>query len=260
LQLTDLQSPHPSELLAEFALGVLSESEAARVRAYIADDPDALAEVEEMLRVARLLPFAAEDREPSADLRAGVMERIAREPVAMPAAIPANVVPITRRRSWLMPVGAAAAALLILAAGIGGFAIGKSGNDDGGSDLRADAVRQDSMLAAVALGQAETASAQDGALRVSVVSARGRSDAYTYVEGMPELPDGKAYQAWFTKDGKAFEAGPVFDTGSGSVWLSSSDALDDYAAMAFTVEDDKGVQQPTQAPFVIVPLEKTARR
>ena len=59
MQLTEPQTPHPSELLAEFALGVLSETDAARVRAYIAEDPEAMAEVEEMLRVARLLPFAA---------------------------------------------------------------------------------------------------------------------------------------------------------------------------------------------------------
>lgn len=262
MQLTDFHTPHPSELLAEFALGVLSDADADHVREYIANDPDAMSEVEEMLRVARLLPFAAEDREPSSDLRSGVLDRISREPAPVATApepkeqLPANVIPMKKRPSWFVPMAAAAAAVLVVAAGVGGFALGDSGSGD--DELRAVSERQDSMLAAVSHGRYETASAENNGVRVSVVAERGATDAYTYVEGLPPLPAGKAYQAWFTKDMQAFEAGPTFATSAGSVWLQAHDAMDLYAAMAFTVEDDKGVQQPTQAPFVVVPLQASA--
>ncbi len=262
--MTDYETPHPSELLAEFALGVLSERDAARVRAFIAEDADAMSEVEEMLRVARLLPFAADDREPSQDLRPGLMERIAQEPIPLPVAavdvepeLPANVTPIRRRTSWLAPVAAAAAAVFVLAAGIGGYAIG-SGNED--ETVRAEAERQGALLAAVAHGRTDTISTADGAIRVSVVHERGSESAYTWVEGLPPLPEGKAYQAWFTPDMKQFEPGQTFVTHTGGVWLVASEEMENYAAMAFTVEDDEGVQAPTQPPFVVVPLQVTARR
>lgn len=259
MPLTDYEPPHPSELLAEFALGVLSEREAARVREYIAQDPDAMAEVEEMLRVARLLPFAADNREPANDLRPGLMERISQEPITLPLSTtsPGNVTPMRRRPAWLMPIAAAAAAFFVLAAGVGGYALGDSG---GNGDLEAEAGRQENLLVAVANGRAESASATDGNVQVSVVHEVGGHDAFTWVQGLPALPDGKAYQAWFTQDMAAFEPGPVFDTSAGGVWLTSGLEFDRYAAMAFTIEDAAGVQQPTQAPFVVVPLEVTARR
>lgn len=256
--MSDYEPPHPSELLAEFALGVLSERDAARVREYIAEDADAMAEVEEMLRVARLLPFAAEDREPANDLRPGLLERIAREPIALPhSSTSANVTPMRRRPAWLMPVAAAAAAFFVLAAGLGGYALGNSGGDE---DLEAEAGRQENLLVAVANGRAESAMTSDGNVQVAVVHEVGARDAFTWVQGLPALPDGKAYQAWFTQDMAEFEPGPVFETSAGGVWLTSGLELDRYAAMAFTIEDAAGVQQPTQAPFVVVPLDVTARR
>ena len=254
--MTDYEVPHPSELLAEFALGVLPEADAARVRSYLAEDSEAMSEFEEMVRVARLLPFAAEDREPSADLRASVMERIAREPVALPS--PAPLAITSRRRPWYLPVAAAAAAVVTIAAGIGGFALGDSGSGD--SELRAEAARQGDLLVAVAHGQTQSFHGVDGNANVSVVRAIGSRDAYTYVEGLPPLPDGKAYQAWFTKDFKEFEPGPVFTPRNGGVWLSAAGAVDGYAAMAFTVEDDGGAQKPSQAPFIVVAFQATARR
>lgn len=260
--MTDYETPHPSELLAEFALGVLSERDAARVRAFIAEDADAMNEVEEMLRVARLLPFAADDREPSQDLRPGLMERIAQEPVVLPVAmtepaLPANVTPIRRRASWLVPVAAAAAAVFVLAAGIGGYAVGSGEGDDA---IRTEADRQGALLAAVADGRTDTISAAEGAVRVSVVHERGSASAYTYVEGLPPLPEGKAYQAWFTENGQEFEPGQTFVTHTGGIWLVARAEMERYAAMAFTVEDEDGAQAPTQSPFVVVPLQVTARR
>jgi hypothetical protein len=75
------------------------------------------------------------------------------------------------------------------------------------------------------------------------------------VEGMPVLPAGKAYQAWFTRDGTHFEPSDVFTTRSGGVWLHTGGTVADYQAMAFTIEDAAGAKQPTQAPFVQLALK-----
>ena len=73
-------------------------------------------------------------------------------------------------------------------------------------------------------------------------------------------PEGKAYQAWFTRDGASFEPSTVFSTRQGGVWLPATAALDQYAAIGFTIEDDAGAKQPTQAPFAVMPLQAAARR
>lgn len=256
--MTDFDPIDPKELIAELALGVLDEAEAARVRAYLAQNPEAALEYEEMARVARILPLAVQEREPSEALRSGLMDRIASEPTVLRPKEPADVPSRTRKPiAWLFPL-AAAAAVLVVAAGFGGFALGRSDDDSG--DIRAQAAMQDRLLSAVAHGEARTASGGEGDLRVAVVHSQGSEDAYTYVQGLPVLESGKAYQAWFTKDLKTFEPGPTFHTKDGSVWLEASDDVSSYVAMAFTVEKDGGVQQPTQAPFVVVPLAVTAMR
>jgi hypothetical protein len=258
--LTDHELPPPSELLAEFALGVLPEADAARVQAYLAENAEAMSEFEEMARVARLLPFAADDREPSVDLRTSIMDRITREagsPFQQPGS-DEKIVPL-RSRHVTWPLVAAAAAILVVAAGIGGFVLGNSGRRED-TEIRAQAVRQANLLVAVAHGQTQSFRGVDGNTSVSVVRASGSLDAYTYVEGLPPLPRGKAYQAWFTRDFKEFEPGPVFSTNTGGVWLSATDAVDGYAALAFTIENDSGVKTPSQAPFVVVPLQVTAKR
>ncbi len=256
--MTDFDPIDPRDLIAELALGVLDEHEAARVRAFIAQDAEAASEYEEMLRVARVLPFAVQEREPSAALRDGLMSRIASEPVALRATPAANNVRRFPGR-FLLPLSAAAA-VLIGVAGITGFSLGRSGGDDSDTQLQAEADLQDRLLTAVAHGEARTASATSGDVLVAVVHSEGSGDAYTFVEGLPALESGKAYQAWFTKDLKSFEPGPVFTTSNGSVWLEATDDIGAFVALAFTVEDDEGVQQPTQAPFVVVPLATTALR
>lgn len=255
--MTDHTPIDPRELIAELALGVLDDHEAARVRAFLAEDAEAAAEYEEMQRVARVLPFAVQEREPSAGLRDGLMERISSEPVVLRPnrAAPGNA--RSFRSRYLLPIGAAAAVLVGLA-GLSGFALGRGGGED--TELRAEADLQDRMLVAVANGQARTSSAEANGLRVSVVHASGNDEAYTVVEGLPALDSGKAYQVWFTRDLQSFEPGPVFKTSDGSLWLQARDGMESFVAMAFTVEDDRGVLQPSQAPFVVVPLDATAMR
>ncbi|MDZ7727947.1 MAG: anti-sigma factor [Dehalococcoidia bacterium] len=81
---------------------------------------------------------------------------------------------------------------------------------------------------------------------------------FALVEGLPSLPEGKAYQAWFTPDGETFEPSDVFRESRGGVWLSASQDMGQYAAAAFTIEDEDGAEAPTQDPFVVIPFGATA--
>lgn len=237
---------HPVEFLPELAMGVLPPQEAAPLRAHLAECETCRDEYEEMARVTRLLPLAAEERAPAPELRSAVLDRIAREPRSLDAKRAASP-----KRRWLLE--AAAAVALIFGTGVAAFLIGRSGGGDSA------APRDQAIVQAAAQGTLQTLRVQDGDFQASLVRAPGASEGFAWLSGMPALPGGKAYQAWFTKDGKTFEPSTVF-RGDGGVWLPADGPIDEYAAIGFTVEDSGGAKQPTQAPFAVVDLAKLALR
>lgn len=242
---------HPLDYLPELALGVLPEAEAAPVRLHLATCDTCRLEFDEMARVTRLLPFAVEQHEPSPALKESLLSRIAAEAQA-PARDPAPIVPFRRARQWAL---AAAAAVLLLGAGaFGGWLL--RGDDAG---LRDESERRGDLLAAVARGESNASRFESDGLRAAIVHASNSALAFAVVEGLPSLPGGKAYQAWFA-DGSGVAPGPVFSVANGSLWLEAPAELDRYTAIAFTIEDAAGARQPTQQPFAVVPLQRTARR
>ncbi len=241
------ETPHPVDLLPELALGVLPEEDAATVRAHLADCPSCEAEFAEMRRVALLLPLAAEDTAPSPAVKDGLLERIAREPRALPA-------PVARRRTLPWFAAAAAGVALLVVGGAVGYVLNSSDN----SDLKQEIARQGDLVEAVARGNASTAHTTSGDVQMAFLRAPGASEGFAWVEGMPTLPSGKAYEAWFSKDGKTFEPSTVFTTDNGGVWIDAGSDLGGFAAMAFTIEDAGGSQQPTQAPFAVMDLKTSA--
>lgn len=85
-----------------YALGTLDEVERAQVEAYLAENPEAAALLEEMVAAAELLPFAAEPAPPAAEVKEKLMARVREDarsrthsaPAAAPA--PVQVVPAKR--------------------------------------------------------------------------------------------------------------------------------------------------------------------
>jgi anti-sigma factor RsiW len=241
------QNEHPLEFLPELALEALEEREAPAVRAHLATCETCRSEFEEMERVARLLPLAAEDVGPEPSVKAGLMERIAAEP---------RVVPFSGRgRSrwqWLAATAAAAAVFLTLGAVLG---VAFGGNDD--SALQRDVSRQGRLVQAVAEGTAARDDFQSGGMQAVVLRARESHEAFAWLQGLPPLPAGKAYQAWFTKDGMNMEPSAVFRS-PGGVWLPAGGKLEEFVAMGLTIEDEDGASAPTQAPFMVVPFKQAA--
>jgi hypothetical protein len=243
------QNEHPVDLLPELALGVLTEAEAADLRVHLAGCASCQAEHDELQRVARLLPFAAEDREPSPATKAAVMDRIATEPRPLPAR--GNVI----RPRWPMFGAAAAAGVLLLA--VGGFGGWLLGSDDN-SELEDEVERQQVVVNAAADGTLRTVSAANGDARATLLTVPGSADAFVMMSNPPALEAGKRYQAWFIR-GATPEPGDVFEDASG-VWLRAEDGtLDDFGAVAFTIEDEGGAQRPSQDPFMVIEVGATAR-
>jgi len=239
------EQEHPLEYLPELALGVLAEEEAPGIREHLAACDSCQAEYEVMAEAARLLPYAVKEVEPSEAVREGLMGRIADEP--------RQLRPRVIRPAWQRFTAIAAAAALLVVAG--GFAGGiLMGGDDG--DLKRENSLQGSLVRAVAEGNARRDTVESGAMKASVVYAPGTESAFALLEGLPALPSGKAYQAWFIEAG-APKPSNVFGS-EGGVWLDSPGDVASFAAMALTIEDEGGADAPSQAPFMVVSLNSTA--
>lgn len=257
--MTDPQA-HPVDLLPELALGVLGDRDAAPVLAHINSCDSCSTEYREMAKVAALLPLATEEFEPAPELKDALMTRIASEQASPFQAgrirTPSNVMPIGAR--WRIgAIAAAAAALLVVAGGLAGFAL-RGGPDD--SELKATSALQAQVVQAAADGTIAVAhGANEAGAEASVVRAPGATAAFVSVSGFPPLPAGKAYQAWYTPDGASFEPSGIFTATGQGTWLGSRNPVEDYAAMGFTIEDKDGALQPSTAPFVIVDLSKAVR-
>ena len=156
------------------------------------------------------------------------------------------------RLRWALSVAAAVVAVAVLA-GVAGYAIAPDTN--GGSD------RAGWLVEAAARGTLLVSrTGGGGGLTATFVSAAGEHEGFVWVEGLPELTAGKDYQSWFTRAGSSFEPSAVFKASTGGVWLDARSAVDEYAAIGFTIEDDGGADAPSQAPFVVIELSRSARR
>ena len=241
-------------MLAEYVLGVLTETEAASVRAYLASDADARDEYEEMARVARLLPLAAEESAPGEHVRDGLMERIGSEPRAISGLQGVRPTPI-----WQWVLASAAAAVLLVSGGVSaGYFAARGGSTE--SALEDQVARQANVVEAAARGTLSVTRGEQGSQKMALAFAPGSSDAFVYVQGLAAPPKGKAYQAWFTHDGRVFEPAEVFSLQDGGVWLHANDVVSGYAAVGFTIENEGGAKTPSQAPFITLSLASTARR
>lgn len=228
-------------------MGVLPEGEAAPLHVHLAACSACGEEFAEMMRVTALLPFAAEDAAPDPEVRSGLMLRIGREPVALPARGPSSL-----PRRWLLPA-AAGIALIVGVGALAGFLAGAAA-DDSHTDPRPARV-----VEAAANGTLRSTHIEQDGLRATFVRAPGERHGFVWVEGMPQLPPGKAYQAWFTRDGRVFEPSTVFLKATGGVWLPAQGDISGYALIGFTVEDRDGASRPSQEPFAVLDLNRAAR-
>jgi len=79
---------------------------------------------------------------------------------------------------------------------------------------------------------------------------------------LPRTPEGKLYEMWvIPKTGKPVAAGLFQSNTDGSAMHVRPGAVDVQAtgAIAVTVEDQAGVDQPTTTPLIVAPVESSPR-
>ncbi|MBA2695478.1 MAG: hypothetical protein H0U62_06445 [Actinobacteria bacterium] len=111
------------ELMGAAALGPLSSAEAEELQRLLEAEPDARRELDELRATVDRLPSAGSGVQFDATPSSGLEERVAAAVNGPPA--PTVLVPAVaahRSRLWVL---AAAAAVLVIAAGLGGWAVGQ---------------------------------------------------------------------------------------------------------------------------------------
>lgn len=254
------------ELAGAFALGAVPANESEALVAHLAECSSAHQLVGELIEVASLLPFVCKEAEPPARLRGnvlavaladalppsrdGVMATTtsrATQPLVPPSIAPSGATgePIpfraarSPRRPWMNPAIWAAAAVLLIAIGLGAWNVGL--RRDLNSRSAAEQQRQQ-VLAAVAGGAHVVQMIGQNGIQATLVQSRDGGAAYI-IGSMPALPAGKTYEAWVIRNGQPVPAGLFRPSGFAVMTLRRQVA--GAQAVAFTVEREQGSDQPT---------------
>lgn len=175
---------------------------------------------------------------PSAGLRARILAAVAEDAAREPAAA-APPPPIPFRAPRRLPQAYAAAAVLLLAFGLGllGWNLALQREL---TEARAERDRAQQALAVTRYQLAATTAGQQ--INGEVVYLRDRQQAVLVVNGLPALQAGQVYQLWLVKDGAAPVPQTVFLTQTTGIQAN----LAEYQLLAITIEPGpRGSAAPT---------------
>jgi anti-sigma factor RsiW len=218
------------ELSAAYALDALDPAEEREFEQHLRSCDQCREDVASFEAAAAALAFGVESPEPPAALRGRILESVREERSNV-------VVPFRRRRLSFQLVSGLAAVAAAVAIGVGIWAVSLS------SDL-------DSSRAALAVLGDPSAKSIDlqGAEGRLVVSPDGR--AALVMRNLDPAPEGQTYQAWVI-EGKTPTPAGLFDGDDRRDVVLLDEKVPANAVVAVTVEQDGGVDAPTQKPFIL---------
>jgi anti-sigma-K factor RskA len=223
------------ELSAAYALDALDPAEREAFEEHLARCVECRGTVAAFQDLAADLAHEADAPPPPPALRERILAEARQDG--------ANVVEFPRRR-WLVPVAGAAA----VAAGIAALAL---------SFWAADLSQQlDDERATLHLSEEAIAMlAEPDARRIPLAGAEGMlvvdeesGEGWLVLRGLESAPSDRTYEAWVIEDGEAVPAG-LFAGGGVSTVVSLSAPVPEGAVVAVTLEEEGGVEQPTQDPL-----------
>lgn len=257
------------ELAALYALGALSPSERRAFEAHLTGCAECSADVQSFSAVSGALAQAVPQQDPPAALRARLLAEIGHGRQPEPRA------PAAPRRHAVYGSWLAAAAMLLLAIGLGVYAATLRGRIDSlerqlrTATVRADAserqladlrniadrtVSQMAVLASPDLQRIDLAG-QAVAPQASGRAFWSRSRGLVFTaSSLPPLPAGKAYQLWILTPAPApVSAGLFKPDRTGGVVAVFAPPVDvaKPAAVAVTIEPEAGVPAPTGDRYLV---------
>jgi len=244
----------PRDLAAAYALGALAPEEARRFEAFLAGSPETQREVAEYREVAALLALGGDDAERAPDLRARVLAGVGAETRSLPRA---------RRRA---PLWLALAASLVAVAALGLNLRAARGELRDLRELLSDtqgrlAAREATLNAIFEPGvqMYQLTASGDPEPGIQLFYDRQRQRAIIHGFRLRQIPEDRAYQLWFIRDGQPVPSvtfKPEAD-GHARVEQIPVPAGGEVSAAAVTIEPEAGSSQPTLPIVLVGPLKRS---
>jgi anti-sigma-K factor RskA len=247
----------PRDLAAAYALGALAPEEARRFEAFLAGSPETQREVAEYRDVAALLALDGGEAAPSDDLRRRVLARVA-ETKGVPLRPPR-----ARGRAALW-VSLAASLTAVL--GLGLNLRSAQGELRDLRELLADtqgrlAAREATLNAIFEPGvqMYQLTATGDPEPGIQLFYDRQRERAIIHGFRLREVPEGRAYQLWFIRDGKPVPSVTFKPEADGHARVEQIPVPTggDVSAAAVTIEPESGSTQPTMPIKLVGPLKRS---
>ena len=247
------------ELFPFYALGALTDEERAQVDAYVAADADARTRLDEALRAAAALPYAAQPSAPRAQIKQDVLKRVKADapapPISTRISFSTRMARFLDRPAWRLAMPLVAAASFIVAVLIGVWAISLNNEVNRlrveQAALQRELVTQREVLAQIALPQTRAMAitgtqVQPNAYGQMIANPDGNSGVLIVADLAP-LPPGKVYQFWLIKGNTPVSAGlfSVDAQGRGLLPVRSSEPVGSFDAIGVSIEPEGGSPQPT---------------
>jgi len=240
-------------LSGSYALNGLDAADLAEFEAHLGQSPATRDEVTELTDTAVLLGLAVEPVQPSAGLKASIMDQLDAHPqlpvaAASSAAFASPAGRKAQARWFTRPVTALAAVAAAIALFVGGGVITTSLAQNSFAQQQAD------QLAAInSADDAQRASVDlaDGGTATLVWSNTLLSSALI-VDGLAPLPADRTYELWYINDAGARPAGTFGVAGSGSTWRVLDGTMKAGDTVGVTVEPRGGSDAPTTDPVVVI--------
>ncbi|WP_026919459.1 anti-sigma factor [Gordonia shandongensis] len=231
---------HPNDLLALYALDVLDEVEAARVRRHVHACADCDEEVAMWQEEAARLGDRAVEVPP--DLRRRVLAAVDADPTGRRSA--GSVRLLRGRRA----VAAAAVVLVAAGGGVAAWRILDRNADPASSSVTASDAMMDKVLSAPDMRKA---TGPIGGGEVKAMYAPSQRATVVTAENLPPAPDAMGYQVWITVGGRMKSAGMVTGGDSSSVLMTD---MDRPADVSVSVEPMSGSSAPSSPMLVSFPM------
>ncbi|MGD1909831.1 MAG: anti-sigma factor domain-containing protein [Rivularia sp. (in: cyanobacteria)] len=232
-------NPELQELLASYVLGDLTSEEVTEVNKLLEQNPELIAEVNNLQETLALLPFALPENEPPADLGSQILQG------AVTSTTTLNKSNQSRKKQLWQIIAATIAASIIVALGLYNYRLQQQA-----SAIRQEIWRyQDTIallrqqnISLIALEGTEDNSQAFGSFAIAPTGK-----AVLTLQNLPELPDNRVYRLWAVAEGKKIDCGDfeVNEEGKVLVQLPVDNSMGSVSSALVTVEPLQPVEQPT---------------
>jgi anti-sigma-K factor RskA len=249
------------DLAAAYALGALGPEETRDFEAFLADSPETQREIAEFRDVAALLALGEPAGGAGSDLRNRVLARVSEKSRRIPRSPSGSSGSRTPPAVWW-----ALAATMIAVVGLGAALLSLRGdlarlNQDLAERQLQLQAREATLEAILEPGVElyQLTSTGDPNPGIQLFWDRKRNSAVINGFRLKPVPEGKAYQLWFIKDGKPVPSVTFKPEPTGHARVEQVPVPTDgkVSAAAITVEPAGGSPQPTSPILLVGPLQKS---